>query len=118
STAIGSLNMVWGAKQETVEKNPELIKLIMDIHRKATEYAMANESAKVEMAVQKLGQTRKSIELASPNVELTWKIDDEFIKRAKAYAQLMHEKKQIREIPNFDKFITTKFMPTAVASAR
>ncbi|HET7160936.1 MAG TPA: NrtA/SsuA/CpmA family ABC transporter substrate-binding protein [Burkholderiales bacterium] len=118
STSIGSLNMVWGAKQETLDKNPELVKLMMDIHRKATEYAMSNESAKVEMAVQKLGQTRKSIELAAPNVELTWKIDDEFIRRAKAYAQLMHEKKQIRELPNFDKFISTKFMPTAVAAAK
>ena len=96
-------------KQETIDKNPELVRMMMDIHRKATEYAMANESAKVEMAVQKLGQTRKSIELASPNVELTWKIDDEFIKRAKAYAQLMHEKKQIRELPNFDKFKRRRF---------
>src|SRR5687768_15579147 len=118
STAIGSLNMVWGARQDTIDKNPELVRLMMDMHRKATEYAMANESAKVEMAVQKLGQTRKSIELASPNVELTWKIDAEFIRRAKAYAQLMHEKKQIRELPNFDKFVTAKFMPTAVASAK
>ena len=118
STAIGSLNMVWGARQDTVDKNPELVKIMLDMHRKATEYAMANEGAKVEMAVQKLGQTRKSIELASPNVELTWKIDAEFIKRAKAYAQLMHEKKQIRELPNFDKFISTKFMPTAVAVAQ
>ena len=61
------------------------------------------------MAVQKLGQQKKSIEMAAPNVELTWKIDDEFIKRAKAYGELMHEKKQIRELPNFEKFITTKF---------
>jgi NitT/TauT family transport system substrate-binding protein len=111
STAIGSLNMVWGAKRETIEKNPELVKVMMEMHRKATDYAQSNEGAKVEMAVQKLGQTRKSIEIASPNVELTWKIDDEFIKRAKAYAQLMYEKKQIRELPNFDSFITTKFMP-------
>ncbi|HYH40714.1 MAG TPA: NrtA/SsuA/CpmA family ABC transporter substrate-binding protein [Burkholderiales bacterium] len=118
STAIGSLNMVWGVKQETIDKNPELVRIMIDMHRKATEYAMSNESAKVEMAVQKLGQTRKSIELASPNVELTWKIDDEFIKRARAYAQLMHEKKQIRELPNFEKFVTTKFMSTSVASAK
>jgi NitT/TauT family transport system substrate-binding protein len=68
------------------------------------------------MAVQKLGQTRKSIELAAPNVELTWRIDDDFIKRAKAYAQLMHEKKQIRELPNFDQFITTKFMPSPASA--
>lgn len=111
STAIGSLNMVWGARRETIEKNPELVKVLMEIHRKATEYAMSNDAIKVDMAVQKLGQTRKSVELAAPNVELTWKIDDEFIRRAKAYAQLMHEKKQIRELPNFDAFITTRFMP-------
>jgi NitT/TauT family transport system substrate-binding protein len=116
STAIGSLNMVWGARRETIEKNPDLVNVMMDIHRKATEYAMSNENAKVDMAVQKLGQTRKSIELAAPNVELTWRIDDDFIKRAKAYAQLMHEKKQIRELPNFDQFITTKFMPSPASA--
>lgn len=118
STAIGSLNMVWGAKRDMIEKNPELVKVMMEIHRKATDYAQANESAKIEMAVQKLGQTRKSIEIAAPNVELTWRIDDEFIKRARAYAQLMHEKKQIRALPNFDNFITTKFMPAAALASK
>ena len=110
STAIGSLNMVWGVKADTIEKNPALVKLMMEMHKKATEYAMTNREAMVEMAMQKLGQQKKSIEMAAPNVELTWKIDDTFIKHAKAYAQLMHEKKQIRELPNFDKLITTKFM--------
>jgi NitT/TauT family transport system substrate-binding protein len=118
STAIGSLNMVWGVRRETIEKNPELVSVMMEIHRKATEYAMSNENVKVDMAVQKLGQTRKSIELAAPNVELTWRIDDDFIKRAKAYAQLMHEKKQIREMPNFGQFITTKFMPPSAPAKK
>jgi len=118
STAIGSLNMVWGVRQELIDKNPELVRMMMEMHRKATEYAMSNDNVKIDMAVQKLGQTRRSIELAAPNVELTWRIDDEFIRRAKAYAQLMHEKKQIREMPNFDKFITTKFMPTAAAAKK
>jgi len=110
STAIGTLNMIWGVKADTVEKNPALVKTMMDMHKKATEYAMTNRAAMVEMAMQKLGQQRPSIEAAAPNVELTWKIDDEFIKRAKAYAQLMYEKKQVRELPNLDKSITTKFM--------
>ena len=110
STAIGTLNMVWGAKAETIEKNPALIRAMMDMHIKATEYAMKNRDAMVQMTMQKLGQQQKSIELAAPNVELTWKIDDEFIKRAKAYAQLMYDKKQIRELPNLDKAITTAFM--------
>src|SRR5262245_40201379 len=110
STPIGSLNMVWGAKADTIEKNPELVKLMMKMHIQATEYAMKNREAMVDMAMQKLGQQKKSIEMAAPNVELTWKIDDNFIRQAKAYAQLMHEKKQIRELPDFGKFITTKFM--------
>jgi NitT/TauT family transport system substrate-binding protein len=110
STAIGTLNMVWGVKADTIEKNPALVRVMMDMHKKATEYAMSNREAMVEMAMQKLGQQKRSIELAAPNFELTWKIDADFIKRAKAYAQLMHEKKQIRELPNLDKAITTKFM--------
>lgn len=109
STAIGSLNMVMTAKADTIEKDPALVKIFMSIHKQATEYAMSNREAMVEMAAQKLGQQRKSIEMAAPNVELTWKIDDAFLKHAKAYGDLMLEKKQIRALPDYGKFITTKF---------
>ncbi len=111
STPIGSLNMIWATRQEMIDKNPDLVRIMMDMHRKATEYAMSNRAEMVKMTMQKLGQQQKSIELAAPNVQLTWKIDDEFIKRAKAYGALMLEKKQIRELPNFDRFINAKFMP-------
>ncbi len=118
STAIGSLNMVWATRQEMIDKNPELVKVMMEMHRKATDFAMANRAEMVKMTMQKLGQQQKSIELAAPNVQLTWKVDAEFIKRAKAYGQLMLEKKQIRALPDFDKFITSKFMPVEVASKK
>ena len=47
STPIGSLNMVWGVKQDTIDKNPELVKVMMDMHRKATDFAMSNENARI-----------------------------------------------------------------------
>ena len=109
STSIGTLNMVWGVKADTIEKDPMLVKTMMEIHKKATDYAMGNRTALVEMAMQKLGQQKASIEAAAPNVELTWKMDADFIKRARAYGDLMLEKKQIRALPDFDKFINTKF---------
>lgn len=118
STPIGSLNMVWATRQEMIDKNPELVKIMVEMHRKATEFAMGNRAEMVKMTMQKLGQQQKSIEMAAPNVQLTWKIDDEFIKRAKAYGALMLEKKQIRELPNYDKFITTKFMPVDAPAAK
>lgn len=118
STPIGSLNMVWATRQEMIDKNPDLVKIMVEMHRKATEFAMSNRAELVKMTMQKLGQQQKSIEMAVPNVQLTWKIDDEFIRRAKAYGTLMLEKKQIRELPNFDKFINAKFMPAAAVAQK
>jgi NitT/TauT family transport system substrate-binding protein len=109
STPIGPLNMILSASQKAVKENPARIKLIVDMHRKAVDYAMANQPLIVDMAVQKLGQQKRSVELAVPNVELAWKLDDVFMKRAKAYTQLMFENKQIRQVVDLDKFVTRQF---------
>ena len=42
STPIGSLNMILSASEKNVKENPERIKLVVDMHRKAVDYAMAN----------------------------------------------------------------------------
>src|SRR3954470_5587422 len=109
STWIGPLNMIVSASQKAVKENPDRIKLIVDMHRKAVEYAMANQSLIVEMAVTKLGQQKKSVELAVPNVELVWKLDDAFLQRATAYAKLMYENKQIRQDIDIKQFVATQF---------
>jgi NitT/TauT family transport system substrate-binding protein len=110
STSIGSLNMILSASDKMIKENPERLKMIIDMHKKATDYAMAHPDEMIQIAMQKLGQQRKSIEFAVPNVELTWKIDDEFIKRAKAYSELMVEKKQVRQAPDMSRAITQQFM--------
>jgi NitT/TauT family transport system substrate-binding protein len=110
STPIGPLNMILSASEKAVKENPARIKLIVDMHRKAIDYAMANPPQIVEMATQKLGQQKKSIELAVPNVELAWKLDDVFMERAGAYTKLMFENKQIRQMPDINKVVTKQFM--------
>jgi NitT/TauT family transport system substrate-binding protein len=110
STPIGPLNMILSAAEKAVKENPARIKLIVDMHRKAIDYAMANPAQIVEMATQKLGQQKKSIELAVPNVELAWKLDDVFMARAGAYTRLMFENKQIRQMPDLNKVVTKQFM--------
>jgi NitT/TauT family transport system substrate-binding protein len=109
STPIGPLNMILSASQKKVKEDPERIKMIVDMHRKGIDYAMAHQPEIVEMAVQKLGQQRRSVELAVPNVELAWKVDDVFMQRAKAYTRLMFENKQIRQEIDLDKFVTRQF---------
>ena len=110
STPIGSLNMILSASEKMIKENPERLKMIIEMHKKATDYAMAHPEEMVDVAMQKLGQQRKSIEMAVPNVELTWKIDDTFVTRAKAYSELMLEKKQVRQAPDLTHAISKQFM--------
>ena len=110
STPIGSLNMILSSSEKLIQQNPTRLAMIIEMHKKATDYAMAHREEMIEVAMQKLGQQRASIEKAIPNVELSWKIDDDFIKRSAAYSGFMIERKQIRTSPDLATVITKKFM--------
>jgi NitT/TauT family transport system substrate-binding protein len=108
-TPTGALNMVLGTHADTVKNNPALIKVYLQMHRKATEYVLANRTAFVEMSEKKLGLPAKTVELAAPNIELTWRIDEDWVTRAKYYGSQMLDKKQIRQLPDYSTFIDTSF---------
>jgi len=110
-TAMGGLNMIIGTNEETVTKNPDMIRTMLKTHRQAVEFMSANKPAVVEMTVQKLGANRAAVQqaLAADNVEYVWKLDDKVQGQAKTYAQHMLELKQIRALPKFDTFLNPKF---------
>ena len=110
-TAMGGLNMIFGTNEDTVAKDPELIRTMLKIHRQAVEFMSANKAAVVDMTVQKLGANRAAVEqaLGANNVEYVWKLDDKVMGQAKTYAQHMLELKQIRALPKFETFLNPKF---------
>ena len=110
-TAMGGLNMIFGTNEETVAKDPELIRTMLKIHRQAVEFMTANKPAVVDMTVQKLGANRAAVEqaLGANNVEYVWKLDDKVQGQARTYAQHMLELKQIRALPKFETFLNPKF---------
>ncbi len=110
STPTGTVNMVMTTHADNIKDKAELIKVFLKIHKQATEYAMANRAEFVNMSVQKLGLPAKTAELAAPNVELTWKLDEDWIKRAKYYGSQMLDKKQIRQLPDYGTFINASFI--------
>jgi NitT/TauT family transport system substrate-binding protein len=116
STPTGSLNMVLTTRRELIQSDPELIRTLLKIHREASEYAMSHRDAFVAMAMQKLGQQQPSIEKAAPNVELTWNIDDLFLKEAHYYGTQMLDKKQIRQLPDYATFIDPSFVKAIAGS--
>jgi NitT/TauT family transport system substrate-binding protein len=110
-TAMGGLNMIFGTNEETVAKNPDLVKAMLKVQRQAAEYMTANPAAVVDATVTKLGANRAAVEqaLGAHNVEYVWKIDDTVQGQAKTYAQHMLTLKQIRALPKFETFLNPKF---------
>ena len=109
-TAMGSLNMIFGAHRDTLAQNPALTKTILAIHRQASEYAMKHPDEMAAMAVAKLGQKKEAIEASVSNVELTWRFGATEIQQSKTYAEHMLELKQIKQLPDFAGFFDTKFV--------
>jgi len=111
NTAMGGLNMIFATSEEVVAKDPELVKIMLGIHRKASEFMMANKQAVAEMTVAKLGANKAAVEnaLKADNVEYTWKLDETVLKQSRTYADQMLALKQIRALPDFTKFLNPSF---------
>jgi NitT/TauT family transport system substrate-binding protein len=118
STPMGGLNMIFSTHEDTVAKNPDLVRTMLKIHRQATEYMMANKAAVTDMTVQKLGANRAAVEqaLGANNVEYVWRLDSTIQGQARTYAQQMLELKQIRALPKFETFLNPKFSDEIAAS--
>jgi ABC-type nitrate/sulfonate/bicarbonate transport system substrate-binding protein len=101
---------VFGTSADLIKEKPELVKVMLGIHQRATDYAATNKAAMVAMASQKLGQKKEAIEASVGNVELTWKLGPKEIEESKIYADHMLALKQIKRVPDFATFIDTSFV--------
>jgi len=111
STAMGGLNMIFATHEDTVAKNPDLVRTMLKTHRAAVEFMAKNTPAVVDATVQKLGANRAAVEqaLGAGNVEYIWKLDATVEGQARTYAQHMLDLKQIRQLPKFEMFLNPKF---------
>jgi NitT/TauT family transport system substrate-binding protein len=108
---MGGLNMIFATHEDTVAKNPDLVRTMLKTHRAAVEFMAKNTPAVVDATVQKLGANRAAVEqaLGAGNVEYIWKLDATVEGQARTYAQHMLDLKQIRQLPKFETFLNPKF---------
>jgi NitT/TauT family transport system substrate-binding protein len=108
STPMGSLNMIMATHHDTVEQKPDLAKLVLNLQRQASDYAMSHPDEMVAMTVSKLGMKKEAVELSVKNVELNWKMTPEMVQEGKTYAEQMLALKQIKALPDFTTLLDTK----------
>ncbi|MBW6399493.1 NrtA/SsuA/CpmA family ABC transporter substrate-binding protein [Roseomonas sp. HJA6] len=117
-TAMGGLNMIFSTSQAMIDQDPALVRTMLDVHRKASEYMMAHKSEVAETTVRVLGAPRAAVEqaLGADNVEYIWKLDDTVQSQSRTYAEHMLSLRQIRQLPDFAKMLNARFS-NEVASA-
>jgi ABC-type nitrate/sulfonate/bicarbonate transport system substrate-binding protein len=109
STPMGSLNMILAAHRETLADKPDLARIVLNLQKQASTYAMAHPDEMAAMTVAKLGMKPDAVALSVKNVELNWRMSPEMVAEGKTYADHMLELKQIRTLPDFTTFFDTRF---------
>jgi NitT/TauT family transport system substrate-binding protein len=117
TTAMGSLNMVLATHVETTETKPDLCKMMVNVQRQASAYAMGNLDAMMDMTVAKLGQKREALVYSVPNVALNWQMTPEMLAQCDAYADQMLSLKQIKAIPDMKALFNPRFSDAVAKQA-
>lgn len=117
-TAMGGLNMIFATNETLIAQDPALVRTMLGIHRRATEYMMANRPEVVETTVRLLGAPRAAVEhaFAADNIQFAWRLDEAVMGQARIYAQMMLEMRQIRRLPDFSRFLNPRFSNEIAAS--
>ena len=117
STPMGSLNMILATSRDTLEKKPDVVKLMVNLQRQGSAYAMAHPDEMAAMTIAKLGMQKAAVEVAIPNVELNWQMTPTMIQESKTYADQMLAMKQIRALPDFSTFFDARFSDQVAGAA-
>ena len=114
---MGSLNVIFATHPALIEERPEVVAAMMKVHKDASEFCMTKPEETAQAAVEIFGMKPEAVAVSLPNVELTWELSPELIKRAAIYAEHMKALKQIREVPNFSEMMDASFSAALAKSA-
>ena len=112
-TPVGTINVVFCTRPELCAKQPEYVRDVVKAHVATMKFAAnpANLNEFEAMITKALGPTKPTLDMAMKNISFDWKIDADYIAKAKYYGQQMIALKEITAVPDYSTFINTSFLP-------
>ena len=107
--SVGAINAGMLVRRETIEKNPELVLELVTAHARATEYLQAHPDIWLKRA-SLFGTDLRILEKAAPNMALAWKMDADFVRRARALGERMQALGVIKKQPDYDALFDLSFV--------
>jgi NitT/TauT family transport system substrate-binding protein len=117
ATKMKMINIVFGSSQATIDKDPELVRTMVDVHAKATDYMKGHPDEWAAGVVKAYNFPAQSLALALKNIELRWAVDDAYIAQTRVLGEQLELLKQIKKQPDYKAFFNTDFV-TPLMKAR
>jgi NitT/TauT family transport system substrate-binding protein len=110
--SIGAINAGMLAQKSTIERNPTLVQLLVLTHARATHHLTAHPDQWLRKAAE-FGTEVAVLEKARPNIELSWDMDEAYIKRVRRLGEKMQALGMIDREPDYDRLFELSFVNRA-----
>ena len=107
--SVGTINAAMIVKRSTIEKNPELVQQLVNAHAAATDWLNANPQQWL-LAAAEFGTPLPILEQAAGNMELTWNMDDSFVRQVQALGEQMQALGIISRQPDYEQLFDPSFV--------
>jgi NitT/TauT family transport system substrate-binding protein len=111
--SVGTINAGMLVTLEMIEKNPEAVQKLVNAHALATEYLNRNRQRWLERA-EAFGTPLPILEQAASNMQLSWAMDDDFIRKAKVLGEKMQALGVINHQPDYSKLFDLRFVKRVI----
>ena len=109
-TKMKMINIVFGTSQATIDKDPDLVRTMVEVHARATDYMLDHAAEWSEGVVKAYSFQPQSLDLALKNIQLRWAVDDAYMEQARVLGEQLEILKQIKKQPDYKVFFNTDFV--------
>ncbi|MBW1782715.1 MAG: ABC transporter substrate-binding protein, partial [Deltaproteobacteria bacterium] len=107
--SIGTINAGMMVSQEAIQNHPEQVLKLVTAHAQATQYLQSHPDVWLKRA-SSFGTDLRILKKAAPNMELAWKMDQGFIRKARALGKRMEALGVIKIQPDYDALFDLSFV--------
>jgi NitT/TauT family transport system substrate-binding protein len=110
--SVGTINGAMLVTREMIDKHPDTVQQLVTAHAQATELLRRDRDRWLKEA-ETFGTQRAVLEQAAVNIELTWRMDADFVRKARNLGERMQALGVIDRQPDYDKLFDLRFVTKA-----
>lgn len=110
--SVGTINAAMIVRREMIEENPQIVAQLVLTHARVTEHLNQNQDDWLEAAT-RFGIPLEILKQSAGNMELSWDIDDDYIRQVRALGARMEKLGLISTQPDYAKLFDLQFVRQA-----